>query len=270
MPTPSPRPVSPPSTPDEDTLSDWVDPIPLSGWRSVTIGFPVALVLYLWDWTRVVLYALSVIVHELGHALFAWLAGRGSIPRFDFEYGGGVAPTTTQLWFFLPIYVAFWGYLGWRLRHNRKARIVLPILVILQAVYAFTAVHEVVFLFMGHGFELVIAGVFLYRGLTADAVRHPAEQPLYAALGWFMWMVSLVFAWQLMFDEAFLRFYRVGKGGFLMNDFVRIGDDWLGWRVETVAGVLFGLSILLLPAVWLAARHRTRLRDSLHALLDTD
>src|SRR5258705_7805858 len=59
-------------------------------WRALGIGAVLAVVLTLIPFTRILFQPLITIVHELGHAVVAWMFGYPAVPAFDFSYGGGV------------------------------------------------------------------------------------------------------------------------------------------------------------------------------------
>ena len=64
---------------------------------------------------------------------------------------------------------------------------------------------------MGRGTELIFVGIFLYRAISRFGVIHAVEQPLYAALGWFMWLRNLWFAWMLVTSAEFRAVFVEGK-----------------------------------------------------------
>ena len=156
------------------------------GWLSLSAGLLIAfIVLFFLPWISWIFSYFTILVHEFGHAIFGWLFGYPSIPAFDFTYGGGITAHQER---HVIILVAVYGLfcLGFYIyRKNRLSLISLSIAVLLYSLFAFAALHKILILFMGHGLELVFAGIFLYRALSGSAVINPLERPLYAIIGFF-------------------------------------------------------------------------------------
>lgn len=195
---------------------------------------------------------LMIVIHELGHAAVGWLFAYPSLPAFDLRYGGGVtrhmAPSGALQ---VAVYAALLAAL-WLLRRNPGGRLAAAGALVGYALAAHTSLHRVLMLAAGHGAELALAGVFLYRALTGAAVLHPQERPLYAGVGFYMLFYDLRFAARLLTSaEARLR-YQQAKGGGHWMDFSRIASEHLGVSLEVVA-VLFLLACLATPALAYAA-----------------
>ena len=153
-------------------------------------------------------------------------------------------------------------------RRNLRTVGVLTGLTCLYALSAFTPIHEVLNLFMGHGTELIIAGIFLYRGLSGFAVVHAVERPLYAFLGFFVLFSDLRFAWRLLTDPVHRYLYEEAKGGGHWMDFSRIAEQYL--RVDlSVVAVFFLLCCFLPPLfIWVYRTWRTPILLQLNRLID--
>ncbi|MCL4552510.1 MAG: M50 family metallopeptidase, partial [Candidatus Marsarchaeota archaeon] len=150
---------------DDESESTIPEPQTLdrTGWMMLLVGPVVALACFAFFWFRWILETFKTLVHEMGHAIFGWLFGYPSFPAFDVIWGGGVTIHTERSTLLcILIYAGFAG-LFWVYRKNRGTLIVLTILVLIYSVCAFTSIHSVLILFMGHGTELVIAGLFIYR-----------------------------------------------------------------------------------------------------------
>jgi len=234
-------------------------------WVHLGVGFFVALIVFSVPLLRFAVSVLVVLVHEMGHAAFGWLFGRLSIPAFDFRYGGGVAMIQDQS---LPLFLLIYGGAGslfYFCRHRRPALILLGVCVPLYALCAHTKVNDIIILYMGHGTELVFAGIFLYRALSGRSILHPLERPLYAVCGWFLLMMDVTFAWGLLTDRQALGNYLDGKGG-LANDFLRIAGS-LGLNVRSVV-MFFLLTCVLPPLVaFLIHRYHKRLAHWFHRVV---
>jgi hypothetical protein len=231
--------------------------IPYDGkeWKLLAVGLAAAAVAHVLPFLRFILSPLVTLLHEFGHAVAAWLLGCPALPAFDFVYGGGV---THQKFFQLPVGIligAGWAWLGWTFRRNPRTLT----LIVLCAGLWLVAIssewrRELVISAMGHGGELILAGVLLYMAMSGKGWRLPEiERPLGAFAAFFVQFQTMQFAWRLRNDEAFLAWYREGKGGAMMNDLELIALDvkiWTGlsMEIEQVAGWLL-LFALIPPAV---------------------
>lgn len=197
---------------------------------------------------RRILLLLLTLFHELGHTVAAWLLGHPGLPALDLRYGGGVttygARSTLLL---LGVYL----FLGWclhLLRANPRGRLVAGGLLLAYPVMAHTEFRHVLCLAAGHGAELVLGGIFLYRGLTGVAVVHEQERPLYLGVGGFVVFEGILFAWGLVSDPAARLRYQAAKGGGHWMDFSRLAERHLDVPLQAVAGT-FLLACLLTPLV---------------------
>jgi len=245
-------------------------PLGIRGWSSVAAGALLALTVLLSPRLDFIFQTFTTLVHELGHALVGWLFGYPSVPAFDFMYGGGVTMHQQRA---LPLVFAMLlasGAAAVAYRRNLRTLTTLAFLALGYALFAFTRAHEVLNLFMGHGTELVIAGIFLYRGFSGFAVVHPVERPLYAFLGFFVLFSDLRFAWRLLTDPVHRYLYEEAKGGGHWMDFSRIAEEY--WHVDlTVVALLFLLCCLLpLLAIWVYRTWRTAILLQLNRLFDRD
>lgn len=235
-----------------------------SDWRisltkyPVALGFGLALLLVLGpNLPRFVLSYLGVLVHELGHTALAWLFGYPAIPAFDFTYGGGVSLSFDRSTGVVVLLLALWvGLLGFY-RKFPRVLMLLGALFALWVLLAVTPLHEPLTIAMGHGFELLFAGIFLFRAATGTACKRPqVERPLYGMVGWFLVLEQAAFAHGLVTDPGQRQLYADAKGGGHWMDFSRLARDYLGVSLETVAGI-FLVACLLTPIVtWAVVRYR--------------
>ncbi|HUR80220.1 MAG TPA: hypothetical protein VM733_05615, partial [Thermoanaerobaculia bacterium] len=188
-----------------------------------------------------------------------------SIPAFDFVYGGGI---THYGQFRISIAIAVgcgFGYLGWLFRENKKA---LAIIVAIFAVWLFFVTREwrreLILGAAGHLSEFILAGILFYKALAGVGWKSPdLERPVGAFVAFFVQIHSTLFAWRLLHDDAFLSWYRQGKGGALMNDLESVALDlqiWLGIEpgIEGVTRALLVFSVLplVIALVWYFERAR--------------
>jgi len=240
-----------PSIPAPVVPSITGDPSNAKTWKMVGIGLVVAVFAHLFPLTRFILSPLVTLLHEFGHAVAAWVLGCPAIPSFDFVYGGGV---THHKYFQLPLGIAIgggWAWLGWTFRRNPRT---LSLVVVCAAAWLVAISsewrREVVISSMGHGGELILAGVLLYMALAGVGWRMPEiERPLGVFAAFFVQIQTMQFAWKLRNDASFLDSYREGKGGAMMNDLEVIALDlkiWTGWAldIEQVAGWLLAFSLV--------------------------
>jgi len=216
-------------------------------WIHLCVGGLLAGLIFAFPIIRIGFDGLVTLVHEMGHAAFGWLFGRVSIPGFDLKHGGGVTmiPDQTPLLLIL-IYAGFVGLI-WMFRRNKLTCVMIAVAVLVYAVCAHTRLNDIIILFMGHGTELVIATVFLYRALSGKAVINPLERPLYAICGWFILFRGTFFAFSLVTDHEAVLQYRKGKGGHA-HDFVRIAEELLHVDLSLVAAIFLFCCLIPLAA----------------------
>lgn len=206
------------------------------GWLAAGGGaMGAALVLGTLPFVSGVLSYFLVLVHEMGHAAVGWLYGYPSLPAFDFVYGGGVTTHQDRLPLIAFLVQAALLALAWVFRRNAAS---LGLTLGLAAAYGLTAWsdgHEVVILAMGHGFELVIAGIFVHRALSGNACHHEAERMLYGFVGFFVTFYDLRFAHGLVTSSFRREVYQVAKGGGHWMDFSQLAERHLHVSLEAVA-----------------------------------
>ncbi|GAB4155016.1 MAG: hypothetical protein Kow00107_04940 [Planctomycetota bacterium] len=214
----------------------------------------------------------AVLVHEMGHAVFAWILGFPAIPAFDFSYGGGVTVWEERkallVIFVYALLIA--ATVVYSVSRNLRGAALFAVTLALYALVAHNFMTDVIVLLMGHGFELVIAGVFLYRMLSAEAIIVPAERPLYGAIGLFMVADLARFSLTLIFSSEARMMYGEAKGGGHWMDFDRIGGEYLGIPLEAVAA-LFVVLVAATPVLaFLAYRFRREWKGFLGEALYID
>lgn len=220
-------------------------------WKLLAVGFVAAAVMHSLPFFRFVLSPLVTLLHEFGHAVASWLLGCPALPAFDFVYGGGV---THHQSFQLPLGIllgAGWVWLGWTFRRNPRTLTLIGLCAGLWLVAISSEWRRgLVISAMGHGGELILAGVLLYMALSGKGWRAPEiERPLGAFAAFFVQLQTMQFAWKLRNDEAFLAWYRDGKGGAMMNDLEVIALDikiWTGvsMGIEELAGWLLLFAVI--------------------------
>jgi hypothetical protein len=229
------------------------------------VGLAVAGVCFFFWLPRTALSGLQTLVHEMGHAFFGWVFGHPSIPAFDLQYGGGITLIPDQSGKLLILLYGGLAFLAYLLRRNRLALIVLACLTAVYALLAHTRGNETVILWMGHGTELLIAGVFLYRALSGQSILNPLERPLYAVCGWFLVLKDLGFGYGLLTDPFERAQYEMGKGD-TPNDFVVLARGHFHVEMGTVVFVFLLTCVLPVAAAFLAHRYRAWMWAVIHRL----
>lgn len=252
----APAPVAPEPQVPETTPK--VSRLTRADWVQVGIGFGIGVVFIAVKGLNWVASYLSILVHETGHWIAGMLFGYPSIPAFDFREGGGFTfHQERSLFGLFCIYVLALLPFFW-LRRNKLGLAVWGGVVLLFALAAHTRLHDFLILAAGHGFEVLMAGVFLYRAWANAAINTPAERPLYAGLGLFMIWHVLAFAWLTIFDIDRRAWYLQGKL-VCANDVVRI-QDMTGLSMNTWLWMLMFFAIGTVALSYLAYRYQNAWR----------
>jgi hypothetical protein len=233
--------------------------------NALLIGAGLAALFLAVPFLRFVLSYMTILVHELGHAIFAWLFGYPAVPAFDFSYGGGLTCYENRKVALLVLIYAGWALALYAFRHHRRGLVAVGALLGLYTLLALTSLHEQLIGFMGHGTELVFAGIFFYRALSGSAVKVPVERPLYAFLAFFIVASDVRFALGLIWSPAERQLYADAKGGGDWMDFSQIARAF-DVDLASVAGIFCILALLVIPLTWLVYRHRFVLAARIHRI----
>ena len=231
-------------------------------WLSLGIGLGIAVAASVIPLVGVVPRVLRTVVHELGHAGAAWLTGSPAFPSFDLIEGGGFTRRFEPMRGLLLLLYAAFAFMLFRVRTNPRLLTLGLVAVAAHALVAFTGLRDVLVIAMGHGLEIVVAGLFLHRCLSGDQVLRPAERPLYAFLGINFLVGDFWIAHGVMSDPQYRELYEEQLKRGVHNDLARLAHDHLHVRVEAVAACYLA-SCLLAPSIafWLHwSRHRLRRR----------
>lgn len=227
--------------------------------RALGLGLALALVVLLVPFFRFALSYLGVLVHELGHSAASWAFGYPAVPAFDFTYGGGVSLSFGRSVPLLATVGVLWAGLLWQARRYPRLLGLLGAIAALWALAAFTPLHQVLVLALGHGAELLFAGLCLHRALTGEGTLNPRlERPAYALVAFFLLFESVLFAWGLITDPARRQLYEDAKGGGHWMDFSRLAEDYLGTDLSAVAALFLVAALATPVAAWLWYRNRRR------------
>lgn len=237
-----------PPTPKPERKS-WEDPVfkTRSGRHHVGLGLALACLFCLpFFLFRSIGWVFESVVHEMGHTLMAYLMGSIALPALRLD--GHAATVHLDQWPALACLV--WALLVaaagvcFRYRH-RPLLISFGVLAVIYPLFAFTEAKEFLHLISGHGGELVIATIFLWRSMVPGKVLEE-ERTLYATLGWYLWLQNLFLTWNLTFSEASRSWYLENGSFGLENDYVRIADSF-SWSLPFLAGVMLLVCLAVPP-----------------------
>ena len=232
-------------------------------WRPLAIGIVLGSLVAAWGgFPFRIFQTLSVLIHELGHAMMAWMVGRPAIPKFDLQYGGGITPfgERSMILCLLLAIAAVWMLWLARERGSRWfvaaiAIVAFPCLLILTD----TDIKWIVA--AGHVAQPIMAVVFLVRAATGIGISHTLEAGVSAMTGTAMWWDVQSFAWNLIHDPNVQECYSEGKAG-LDGDLTRLAEE-VGGTVTAWAWayLIFALIALFVGALVVAAIRRYRLQQ---------
>ena len=220
------------------------------GWIAIATGIGLALLVLASQQVTFLLTPLITLVHELGHTLANWIFGYPAIPAFDFVHGGGVTFHTRRLPFLMGLIYGGFGYLFYVYWQNYLTARVLLGVAIAYSICAFTGIHDFLMVSMGHGFELIFAGISMGRAMSGYGCRYAIERPLYAMVGTYVTIYDIQFSWRLIFDQTARAVYEQGKSGLIDHDLVRIARDVFQVDLTATASVMLLLTVLTPLGVW--------------------
>lgn len=205
-----------------------------STWITLNIGLVLALAVYHILWIQNFIYPIITVVHEIGHTAVGWLFGYPSFPSFR-QDGGVTLHRPQNAAVLLGIYLGF----AFLLRLYRGNYFTLSVLLVCLGGYSiitFTPLSKALILFMGHGTELLLAGLLLHLALTNFSQW---LCPLFAMLGIFIVMYDFSFAYKLMYDSTYQMIYSYQQGGNNLGDFSQLAQKYFDGQVSTVANLFF-------------------------------
>jgi hypothetical protein len=235
------------------------------GWLVLAVGLFLAFAAVSINWLTYIFGLFTTMVHELGHTAFGWLFGYPSVPSFDFLYGGGVTLQRSRIWLLVAVVVSLFVWYIFKFRHRHILAAVLAATLMLYLAAALTQAHQGLILAMGHGSELLFAGVFFYRairsGTAAESWSRVWSRLTYAFISAFIIFDNIRFSYLLVFSPSQRHQYEAGGGFGYQMDFSRLADNYLNVDV-TVIAVAFLLCCLATPVLsYLYLAKRDRLLD---------
>jgi len=222
-------------------LADKV-PIPPSGWLALNGGFLVALELFRCPETPWLAHFGVTLIHETGHWISGWLFGYPSFLYFDDQFTQGMtvhSPFNESI--LMGIYLIMGGSIGLP-HHPLLTRLKWILVIVVYSLIVFSDLSKSVILSMGHGAELALAGGLLYLTVTNPRFWICL---ICATLGFYLIMVNLSLAHQLLYDDYYQVLYLYqGK-----HDLAQLAYRHFHGQLTPVATLLFWSCFLPLSTV---------------------
>lgn len=235
----------------------------LEPWLFLGLGLVTAPLL---AWTPILQYMgwfLAALVHEMGHAAFAWLCGMPAVPAISLGGHAAAVHAPQSLLLALAIAVVLGLSLA-RVLVGRPRTVALALLALFYPVLAFTGVADVLHLLAGHGAELLFATLCLWKALDGGFTRTRLERALYGMLGWNLLGKNVALCWGLLRSVTARSEYRSSGSFGLTNDYLRVAE-LLALRLPTVALGMLLAGLLVLPAAIALWQVSTRARAASEA-----
>jgi len=228
-------------------------------WLYLGLGAVTAPVFALTPFVGFMGWFLASLVHEMGHAAFAWFCGMPAVPAIALD--GHAAAVHGEQSLFLVVLIALGlGSVAWRFLRGVPRGVALALIAFGYPGLVLSGAKEVLHLLAGHSGELAFATLSLWKTLDGGFTRSRAERLLYGTVGWFLLEKNVRMCWLLMHSESARADY-MSNGSFGMtNDYLRVAEDILYWRLESVALLMLVAALCVLPAAILGWRLSRRLR----------
>jgi hypothetical protein len=216
-------------------------------WLYFGIGLATAPVFGLTPILQYMGWFLASLVHEMGHAAIAWLCGMPSIPAISLA-GHAAAVHQEQSKFLVALIALGLCAAAWKFLAGHWRFVAIGLVLVVYPAVALTGVKEFFFLVGGHGTELLFATLCLWKALDGGFTESRLERALYGTVGWYL-LGKNAFMCIGLARSASARSEYQSNGSFgLTNDYIRLAEDVLNWRLESVAILMLVACILVLPA----------------------
>jgi hypothetical protein len=229
-------------------------------WMYLGIGLVTAPIFALTPLLNYMGWFLASLVHEMGHAAFAWLCGMPAMPAISLD-GHAAAVHSEQSLFLVALIALGLGAGAWNVFTGRVRWIVLALLAVAYPAIALTSAKELLHLLAGHGGELAFATLCLWKTLDGGFTDSKLERALYGMLGWFLLGKNAHLCFALM-QSAGARAEYDANGSFgLTNDYIRVAEDVLHCPLQRVALMMLVACVFVLPAalgLWRVSRAMRR------------
>jgi hypothetical protein len=242
---------SPQLLPSREKASRTRNKIDREGWKALSLGLGLAVVVCLVPLLAYIIDFLRVIIHETGHTLTAWLFGYPTIPML--RPGGAVSASMVRPTWMLVLMLVVLGKLLYNAYRTKRHKVVLTVGAAIYLLLAMSGLGRLMITTMGHGTELIVASLFLYRAVSGQSILHRAERPLYATVALVIFGLDIRFAAQLLLGSDAEAEYREGIEG-QSHDLIRIAEEYLHVEFRSVVIVFLVLCLIAPCAVFLYHR----------------
>ena len=230
-------------------------------WGYLAIGIATAPLFALTPILRYMAWFLASLVHEMGHAGFAWLCGMPAAPAISLD-GHAAAVHSDQQMLLVVMIGAALVFSIWRCVEGRLRWIALALTVVLYPAIALTNAKELLHLLAGHGAELAFAALCLRTTLDGGFTESKLERALYSTVGWMLVGKNAYLCWGLIHSAAKRTQYQENGSFGFTNDYIRVADDLVHCPLQFVALGMLVATVLVLPAAIVLWRISTAARDA--------
>ncbi len=249
----APRPAARPTVPAPSASGTVERSARLEPWLFLGLGLATAPIFAWTPLLRSMGWFLASLVHEMGHAALAWLCGMPAVPAISPGGHAAAVHGPQSLGLALTI-TAVLAAAAWRGLAGRARWVALVLVLVGHPLVAFSPAGEALHLLAGHAGELLFATLCLWKALDGGFTDSRLERALYGTVGWYLLGRNASLCWGLIHSARARAHYRSNGSFGLTNDYLRLAQDVLGWRLESVAMAMLLASLLVLPAAWLAWR----------------
>jgi hypothetical protein len=216
-------------------------------WLYFGIGLATAPVFALTPILKFMGWFLAALVHEMGHSAVAWMFGMPSIPAISLA-GHAAAVHQEQSKFLVALIACGLGGAAWKFLAGHWRFVAIGLVAVVYPSIALTGVKEFFFLAAGHGTELLFATLCLWKALDGGFTESRLERALYGTVGWYLLGKNAFMCIGLARSAAAREEYGANGSFGLTNDYIRLAEDVLNWRLESVALLMLAGCLLVLPA----------------------
>jgi len=202
--------------------------------------------------TNYISQRISLMFHELGHAVTAWSFGHFAVPRFDYLNGGGVTDIFPRSIFFSIFIFAFIGVNYFYIKKYSNAYSLKKwwIFVVIYILLFFTEGYNWLISFMGKGGELLFCYLIAWYSLSLLKTKINTKAVAYLLVSVLLWINSVQDTLKLILDDEEIAKYHHGiiqtlGGEPMKNDLVRLVES-TGFHFEFFNNMLLIIAGIVL------------------------
>jgi hypothetical protein len=189
---------------------------------------------------------IASVVHELGHAVSAFVCGMPAVPQISLAGHATAVHSDQSMGIVLIIGLAI-GTWTWRAFEGMRRWITLAAAAIAYPALALTPASELLHLLSGHGAELACATVCLWAALDGGFTSYKIERWLYGSIGWYLVVRNFQLCCSMMRTNEVRDHYAHKTMFVLTNDYVRAAVNVLSCPIENVVLSMLLASLLVMP-----------------------